>query len=184
MQLLAFRFSPWVEWDWESGCKPGDVASLWLRLIAVSLVLDWVFVLQERCQTIFFFLEYKSSAKVLIFFFYWRIDLRASDRVNLSSGIVPFPLVFGFPYRVLEFFLSMELMREVGPFRYVVFLLLPSKPTRNRVKMPSCYYLFKVYSQSAESRCIESGRLVLLSSEAREPAWPAFWLASLWQALP
>lgn len=35
--------------------------------------------------------------------------------------------------------------------------------------MPSCYYLFKVYSQSAKSRCIESGRLVLLSSEAREP---------------
>jgi len=33
--------------------------------------------------------------------------------------------------------------------------------------MPSCYYLFK--SQSAKSRYIESGRLVLLSSEAREP---------------
>lgn len=35
--------------------------------------------------------------------------------------------------------------------------------------MPSSYYLFTVYSQSALSRCMESGRLVLLSSEGREP---------------
>lgn len=35
--------------------------------------------------------------------------------------------------------------------------------------MPSLYYLFKVYSQSAKSRCIESDRLVRLSSEVREP---------------